>query len=104
MIAKNKYYEVIEMIYAMRVVVVAGILLAGVGCKKAETPVQTQPEVAAAEPTPAIPADAPASTGPIPAKLALYPHKVPVVERVRRRTAIEAILGHRWKGAGGPLC
>jgi hypothetical protein len=43
LIAKNKYYEVIEMFYSMRVVVVAGMLLVSVGCKKAETPVQTQP-------------------------------------------------------------
>jgi hypothetical protein len=91
------------MIYAMRVVVVAGILLAGVGCKKAETPVQTEPEVAATEPTPAIPASAPASTGPIPAKLVLYRPKAPV-QRAPRHAIIDSILGRHAKGGGAPLC
>jgi hypothetical protein len=102
LIVKNKYCEVIEMIYAMRGVVVAGILLAGVGCKKAETPVPAQPEVAATEPTPAIPASAPSSTGPIPRKLVLYRLEAPV-RRVPKRPIGDAISGHRHKGPGGAV-
>ena len=93
------------MFYAMRVVMVAGILLAASGCKRAETQVQKQPEVTATAPTPAVPASAPASTGPVPAKVALP--RVKVRDRAPRGQvsgAVGQLFKHHRKSAGMPAC
>jgi hypothetical protein len=58
------------MVYAMRVMVVAGILLASVGCKKAETPVQPQLPTTATATAPSAPVSVPEPTAPIPPKVA----------------------------------
>jgi hypothetical protein len=91
------------MFYAMRVVMVAGILLAASGCKRAETQVQKQPEVTTTEPTPGVPVSAPASTGPIPAK--------GVPTRVKARTSngpisgsISQLFKHHGRLTGMPAC
>jgi hypothetical protein len=92
------------MFYAMRVVMVAGILLVASGCKKAETQVPKQPEVAVTAPTPAVPVSAPASTGPVPAKVALPRVKVRArAPRGQVSGAVGGLLGHR-KSAGMPVC
>ena len=91
------------MVSAMRVMVVAGILLASVGCKKAETPVQRQPATTATGTAPA-PVSAPA---PNPASA---PAKAP---RVRTKAqapkgqvagAIGGLLGNHRKSGGMPVC
>ena len=104
---RTKYYEVIEMFYAMRVMVVAGILLACVGCKKAVTPAQ-QPAAAAPAPTPAVPASAPVATAPVPAKVAPPRVKAPV--RAPKGKVSGAVGGvaigifGRHKPSGMPIC
>jgi hypothetical protein len=92
------------MFYAMRVVMVAGLLLVASGCKRAETQVQRELEVTATQPTPAVPASAPATTGPVPTKVA--PPRVKTRARVPKGQvsgAISGIFGHR-KSSGMPIC
>jgi hypothetical protein len=96
------------MVYAMRAMVVAGILLASVGCKKAETPVQPQPATMAPAPTPAVPASAPVPTAPVPTKVA--PPRVKAPARVPKGAvsrgvggAIGPIFWHH-KPSGMPIC
>jgi hypothetical protein len=96
------------MFYAMRVVMVAGVLMVASGCKTAVTQVQKQPEVAATAPTPGVPVSAPASTGPVPAKVA--PPRVKVRARAPKGKVSGAIggvtgglFGHH-KSSGMPIC
>jgi hypothetical protein len=100
---KTKYYEVIEMVYAMRVMVVAGILLVSVGCKKAVTPVQPQPATTATGAAPVAPVSAPAPTAPVPTKVA-PPRPKARAPKGQVSGAIGRLLVHHGKLGGMPAC
>ena len=74
------------MVYAMRVMVVGGMLLASVGCKKAPTPVPPQPATTATGTAPA-PASVPEPGAQVPTKVA------PPRPKVRARAPKGAVSG-----------